>query len=145
MFGGNTVCCWACDSSIIMRSGNQAGNCLIRWLGRQSRQLGGGGGGMKERLWPQQATVVQCLRHAIRIESPGPHGPGGSSSFERLTIKQRALKTIDSTTGSSENGKCRCVQTLNDTRKQYASRAYRQQHSQIVPSATATNAHTNTV
>jgi hypothetical protein len=41
--------------------------------------------------------------------------------------------------------KCRSVQTPNDTRKQYASRAYRQQHRQIVPSATARNAHTNTV
>jgi hypothetical protein len=48
-----------------MRGGNQAGNWLIRWMGRLSRQLGGGEGGTKERLWPQQATVVECLRHAI--------------------------------------------------------------------------------
>ena len=42
-------------------------------------------------------------------------------------------------------GKCRGVQTPNDTRKQNASRAYRQQHRQIVPSATARMLHTNTV
>jgi len=52
---------------------------------------------------------------------------------------------MDATTGGSVYGKCRCVQTPNDTRKQYASRAYRQQHRQIVPSATTRNAHTNTV
>lgn len=63
-----------------MRGANQAS---IRWLGRLSWTAGGG---TKERLWLQQATVVECLRHAIRIESPGPHGPGGCSSFERLTM-----------------------------------------------------------
>ena len=35
------------------------------------------------------------------------------------------------------------VQTLDDTRKQNASRAYRQQHKQIVPSATTDKVHTN--
>jgi len=63
------------------------------------RQLGGGEGGTKERLWPLQATGVECLRHAIRIESPDSHGPGGWSSFESLTMLQRALKTIDTTEG----------------------------------------------
>lgn len=56
---------------------------MVKW-GR--RRLDGGEGGTEERLWPQQATVVQCLRHAIRIESLGPHGPGGWSSFARLTM-----------------------------------------------------------
>ena len=35
----------------------------------------------------RQATMVECLRHAIHIQGLGPHGPGGqSSSFGALTM-----------------------------------------------------------
>jgi hypothetical protein len=88
--------------------------------------------------------MVVCLRHAIRIERPSPHGPGGlSSSFETLNKTAEGIEDDGNDEEKCVYGRvgARGVQTLDDTRKQNASRAYRQQHKQIVPSATAHKVH----
>jgi hypothetical protein len=61
---------------------------LIRWLVGYRRQLGGGGGGTKERLWPQQRwSSAYVMLSALKAQVRTDQGQGGSSSFERLSIE----------------------------------------------------------
>ena len=60
--------------------------------------------------------MVECLRHAIRIESPGPHGPGdSSSSFETLTIIAEDVEDDGSDEGYTESGWVAEVYKLSTT------------------------------